>query len=148
MPQTTTSINACDLAVSLDNSAGTLVDISGSTNSVRMRLSNTLGVAFTFGTRWPIRLECKSDAELTMRGIYSQADTEAVRQLLRWFFTDRGARTLQVDVPSAAGGGDRFTFEVRLENLDVPLDGVEAAPIPVEATMRPTGSFSIAAIAS
>lgn len=148
MAQTTAAINACDVVVKLDDAAGVAVDLSGSSNQIQMRLTNDLGAFKTFGSRFRVRLECGSDAELSFRAVYSVVDAEAARTLLRWYFTDRGSRTFTFDVPSSAGGGDRFTFEVFLESLNVPLDGEDANPTPVEAVMRPTGTFSMSAIAS
>jgi len=150
LAQTTAAINACDVVVKLDNDGNpqTLVDISGSSNQVTMNLTNALGVLHMFGSRWPIRLECKSDAEITLRAVYSEVDAEAVRQLLRWYFTDRGHKTLTVDVPDGSAGGDKYTFEVFLASLSIPLDGADANPVLVEAVMQPTGEFTLTAIAS
>lgn len=148
MAQTTTAINACDAVIMLDNELGVPVDISGSTNNVDLDLTNELGMAHTFGSRYPFRLECKSDANIAMRALYTETDTEATRQWLRWYFVDRGSKTLTIAVPDASGGGDLFTFEVLLESLKIPLDGTAAAPIPVEAVLKPTGVFGVTAIAS
>ena len=125
--------------------------MSGSSNQVQMRLTNDLGAFKTFGTRFRVRLECGSDAEVTFRAIYTGNDTEAVRTMLRWYFTDRGFRTFSVSVGGVGAlmaGGDIFSFEMGLESLNCPFDGEDANPIPVEAVMRPTGTFTMAAIAS
>jgi hypothetical protein len=148
MAQTTTHVNACDVVVNLDNTAGVLTDISGSSNEVSMDFNNQLGEFRTFGTEWPVRTQCGADATISFNAIYSTTATEAVGILKAWFFTDRDARTIRVDIPNSSVGSDRYTFEVYLESLSIPVSVEEPAPILVSATMKPTGEVTLSTIAS
>ncbi len=148
MPQTTTQVNGCDVVVNLDNTAGTLTDISGSSNEVSMDFNNNLGEFRTFGSTWPVRMMCGADATISFNAVYSLAASEAKDILMDWFFTDRDLRTIQVDIPDSSVGSDRYTFQVLLETLNVPVAADEAAPILIAATMRPSGEVTYAAIAS
>lgn len=148
MAQTTTAVNACDVVVNLDNTAGTLVDISGSSNEVSMDFNNSLGEFRTFGTEWPVRMQCGADATISFNAIYSTTASEAVDILKDWFFTDRDSRTIRVDIPDSSVGSDRYTFEVYLETMSVPVAVEEPAPILVSATMKPTGEVTLSTIAS
>ena len=48
MAQTTTSANACDVVLQVDNSDGTLTDLSGSTNNASIAMTSNTGSTFTF----------------------------------------------------------------------------------------------------
>jgi hypothetical protein len=148
MPQTTSQVNACDVVIKLDDVNGELDDISGSSNECSMDLTNDLGVLTTFGVRFPVRQECKSDATINLKIIYSMDETEALSILRGWYFTTRGHRTIQIDVPDGDVGGDRYTFECFLESLGIPLKSDDPNPILVEAVLKPTGTFTCSEIGS
>jgi hypothetical protein len=143
MPQTTTAINACDAAIWLDNAAGTLIDISGSSNSINMDFDNELGMLRNFGSRWPIRLECGKDATFALTAVYTEAATEAVNILKNWFFNTPGNRTLKVYLPDKNVGSDVYSGEFRLEKLSIPAESGKADPIMVSATLRPNGAVTL-----
>lgn len=148
MAQTTSAVNACDAVVKLDNEDGVLADISGSSNEVSMDFNNDLGEFKSFGTRWRGRLECGSDASIKLNIIYSQNDAEALTKLREWFFVDRGQKTLVVEIPDSSVGGDRYTMEVFLEKMSVPVKADEAAPIMVSCDLKPTGTVQCEVITS
>jgi hypothetical protein len=152
MVQTTSQVNACDVVVTLDDQTGTPADISGSSNQVTMNLTNDSGTTQTFGAggtgRFPVRTQCRSDAEITFRAVYSRDDGEAMRILLDWFFIARGHKTLEVNIPDDGVGADKYTFEVILQRMNVPVDGTSADPILAECTLQPTGEFTWAVIGS
>lgn len=147
-PQTTTAINFCDAVIKLDNQGGGLVDISGSSNDVTMDLQNKLGEAFTYSSKFPVRKECKKDATINLKVVYSQADQEAMDLLLDWYYNTFGSKTITVDTPNSDPGGDRFTFEVFLESLNMPGKSDDANPTLCTAVLKPTGSFTRAIIGS
>lgn len=148
MVQTTTQINACDAVIKLDSAGGALTDISGSTNSIDMELTNEVGEARTFGNRYMIRMECGKDASITFRAIYSTAQAEAMALLKDWYFTTFGRKTLTIATPNGDPGSDLYTFEVYLESLSFTLDPSEAGPTIVEASLKPSGEFTLATIVS
>jgi hypothetical protein len=148
MPQTTSQVNACDARIYLDNGAGLLVEISGSSNEASMDFTNQLGELYTFGPRFPVRGECKSDATINLNVIYSLDDGEAMNILRDWFYTTRGQKTLRIDVPDDDPGSDRYQFEVFLESLNIPLVSNDANPILVSCVLRPTGTFTSTTIGS
>ncbi len=148
MAQTSSAINACNAVIKLDNKDGVLADISGSANNVSMDFSNDIGEFKSFGTRWRGRLECGSDAAIKLDIIYSQDDAEAFTVLREWYFSDRGHKTMVVDIPDSNPGGDRYTFEVFLEKMSVPAKADEAGPIIVSCDLKPTGAVEGTVIGS
>lgn len=148
MVQTTTQINACDAVLKLDGPASTLVDISGSSNAVDMELTNEIGEARTFGNKYMLRMECGKDASITLKVIYSTSATEAMAILKAWYFTVFGRKTFTIAIPNASPGSDLYTFEVYLESLSWTSDPAEAGPTIVEASLKPSGTFTLATITS
>ena len=143
MTQTTTYVNACDASVWLDNSAGTLTDISGSSNNVTMEFVQVIGELSTYQQKWPVRLSCRKDATFTLNAVYSTQSDEAVDILNDWFFsTSPGLKTFTVYVPTKNVGSDKYSGEVVLESLSIPVSADEASPIPVTAVLRPSGVWT------
>ena len=147
MPATTSAVNACDAVIRLQNPGGQ-ADISGSSNEVNLDLLNALGLVYVFGSKFPIRRECKKDASVSMKIIYTQEDQEALTILHDWYFNTGGSKVFQVDVPDSAVGSDRYEFELYLEKASIPLKTDDAAPILVSMDMKPTGTFSRSVIGS
>lgn len=143
MTQTTTYVNACDASVWLDNSAGTLTDISGSSNSVQMEFVQVIGELSTYQQKWPVRLSCRKDATFTLSAVYSTASDESVDILNDWFFSATpGLKTFKVYVPDKNVGSDVYSGEVVLESLSIPVTADEASPINVTAVLRPSGEWT------
>lgn len=150
MTATTTDINACDCSIELDNKNGTLVNISGSSNQVSMDLTQTLGTLWLFGSRFPRRKQCKSDATIAFRAVYSMASGEAMDALRDWFYNKPGTpKRLRVRLPNGANGADQYEFpKVLLERLNIPVQATDANPILVDATLRPDGDFNYSVVAT
>jgi hypothetical protein len=130
---------------------GSLADISGSSNSVTLnRMTQVSDAIRTFGgTDFPIRQACGRDAEITLKVIYSMSQIESKQILNDWYenhHTDR--RTLQVFMPDALPGSDKYEFEVYLERLNVSVESGTPAPIMIEATLKPSGTFTWSVVAS
>ena len=143
MAQTTTAVNACDVAIWLDNASGTQQDISGSTNTASMAFTNQLGAVRNFGTRWMIRLECGKDATFNISAVYSTAQNEAIDILKNWYFNNPGDRTLTIYIPDKNVGSDVYECEARLENLNIPVEAGSADPIVVTASLKPNGPVTL-----
>src|SRR5512139_771859 len=143
MTQTTTYVNACDASVWLDNSAGTLTDISGSSNTVNLEFIQVIGELSTYQQKWPVRLSCRKDATFTLNAVYSTASDEALDILNDWFFSaSPGLKTFTVYIPTKNVGSDKYSGEVVLESLSIPASADEASPIPVTAVLRPSGEWT------
>lgn len=142
MAETTTALNACDVSVWLDNAAGTLKDISGSSNSMTLNFTKNNGSLQVFGTKWQIRLSCGKDATFTLIAVYSSATDEAADILKNWFFAanEPALRTLKVYIPDKNVGSDVYSGEFVLESLDVPASSGEAGPIQLTAVLKPSGT--------
>lgn len=139
MPQTTTAVNACDVSLWLDDDTGTLVDISGSSNTINMEFTNQLGAVSNFATRWPVRLECRKDATFKLTAIYTTAQQEAKDILLEWYFNHPGNRTLKVYIPDKNVGSDVYTAEVHLATMPITVDASTADPIQISCDLMPEG---------
>ena len=144
MTQTTTYINACDASIWLDNAAGTLKDISGSSNTIQAEFTQVIGELSTFQQKWPVRLSCRKDATFTLGVVYSTATDEGMDVLKNWYFAATpGLRTLTFYIPDKNVGSDKYSGEVVLESLSIPSTADEASPIPVTAVLRPSGEFTL-----
>ncbi len=149
MAQTTNAVNACDVVISLDNAAGALTDISGSSNQCSIGMTVATAETNTFEGQWSIKKACKTAATISLQALYSTLDTEASNILADWFFNSNGvSRSVQIDVPSSAGGSDRYTGEFVLESLDIPLSADDAGVILLSASLSNDGAFSRAVVAS
>lgn len=150
MTQTTSAINSCDAQINLDNSAGTLTNISGSSSKVSPSFETMEGVARTLDGSWPIRLLCKRDATFSLSIVYSTTADEGMDLLLDWWFgaAYNAGRSMRLDLPDATAGSDRFQGEVKLINFSWDVDAEEAGPILVEAEVKIHGELTRTAIAS
>lgn len=143
MAQTTTKVNACDVSVWLDNAAGTLNDISGSSNGIDMTFTRELGELRTYQSKWPVRMGCGKDVEITLRAIYSTASDEAADILRNWFFASTpGSRSFHIYIPDKNVGSDHYYGEVTLGDMSFSPDPTEPGPILIEATLMADGEFS------
>lgn len=150
MAQTTTYITACDAVIKLENLEGSMLDVSGSTNAVDIDLQQPAGTPLrTFGSRFPVRGQCGKDATIGFRAVYSTAQAEAMNILKDWYENHPGTtRKLQVFLPDAAEGSDKYEFDTLLTRLPVNAESGNADPILVAAELVPTGTFSISVVAS
>jgi hypothetical protein len=146
MAQTSTAITACDAGFWLDNAAGTLTDIGGSSNNLTINLDKeTLGTLRTFGSRWPTRYECGKDCTIDFRVVYSTSATEAFQLLKNWYYeTDPTARSVKVYLPKKNVGNDVYSGEFRLQNLSIPAEAGSASPVMVSGRLLITGELTIA----
>lgn len=149
MAQTTTAISAIDAVVKIDNAAGTLTDISGSSNKVDINLSNGVGEFRNFTSQWKGRLVVGKDADISLDVVYTTTADEALDLLRDLFFggTDT-PRSIQIDVPDSSNGSDRYTAEVVLEDLSIPLDAGADEVVMCSATLKPNGAVSHATIST
>jgi hypothetical protein len=149
MAQTTTAIDACNAVVFLDNVGGTPTDISGSTNRVKTSLGQDLGRYHAHGGDWPNRLDGEKDGSFVLTVLYTTAAGEAFEILRDWYFASSpGARTIRIDAPDSSVGSDRYSGEVRLEDLRWSLAADVGGPVMVTARLMPDGEITHATIAS
>jgi hypothetical protein len=147
MAQTTTKIAACNAVVEIDNTAGSVVNISGSTNKADLSLSKDIGEGTTFEGDYKLRTECKRDASLSISIIWSTALGEA-RDLLEEWFDLGGSRTISV-YPNGTTIGSRFyTGEWKLSGLSIPIDSSSADPIKIDIDAVVDGAFGFLNVGS
>lgn len=143
MAQTTTAITAIDSVFSVDNSGGTLTDISGSSNKVAVNLDNELGEMTTFGARWKIRTAGVKDVSIDFDIVWTTASGEARAILVDWYFNSANtARSVRVDTPNGSTGSQRIEGEFFLESLSGDLDSGSADPVMLSGTLRNTGAVT------
>lgn len=142
MPLTTTAFTACDSVVRLDNSSNSLIDISGSSNSVEFDFSNDIGEFKTFGSKWKGRLQCGKDAKIKVKIVMTKDIAEAARNVLDWFFTTGGLKTFQVDCPDSSAGSDRYQCETVLDSFNIPMPADDAKPVMAEINLLPSGAVT------
>jgi hypothetical protein len=143
MPQSTTVVSACNAVIRIDGAAGTLVDVSGSTNQVDVTFTLNIGEAHTFDGDYPIRKVCGKDASATITALYSVTADEAVEIFGTWYHTNDGAaRTVEINVPDSANTSDRYSGEWILSEYNFTLSSSDAGPIMVNATLMPDGAIA------
>ena len=144
MTQTTTSVNACDVAVRLDNESGTPVWISGSSNTVEMEFGQEIQAYWTmYNGRMPRRNSTREDAAIGLTALYSTATDEALDLLTDWYFSyPNTARTMTIYIPDYTIGSDTYSGEVMLERINIPAESEESAPIIVQAVLLPAGTWT------
>ena len=128
----------------LDDDAGIPIDISGSSNALEMEFSQELQAYWTmYRGRMPVRNTGREDAAIRVQVVYSTATTEAVDLLTDWYFNHPGTRrTLSIYIPEYIIGADSYSGECLLETLTIPGIAEDSAPIPVQATLLPSGSWT------
>lgn len=144
-PPSGAMINACDSKLWLTDENGVYQDISGSSNYVETNANTELGMARTFGSRFPIRAQGIREATVIVRALYTTAADEAVDLLKQWFFTYAGYRGLRIKLPDDVAGHphDQYDFTVRLARLAGELSAEEAGPVMIEAEMRSSSEFTL-----
>lgn len=149
MTESTTIANACDVAIWLDNAAGTLKDISGESNKISLKMTKNTGAKRVFGSRGPRRMSCGDDWQLDLTVLYSTAADEALDILRDWAISGEDAeRTCKFYVPSKNVGSDMYSAEWILDSFNLDLDAEEGGPITLTATLLIDGNISHSTIAT
>lgn len=149
MTESTTIVNACDVAFWIDDANGVLRDVSGETNQCSMALSRNVGATPVFGSRWPRRRMCGNDCKIDFTVLYSTAANEALDILKDWIMgTDDDPRTVNIFIPDKNPGSDKYYGEFVLESLNIPLMAGEGKPIEVTGSLLVDGSFATSSAAT
>lgn len=147
MVQTTTAINGCNAKLEVDDAGGTPTDVSGSANQVSLSRTRQLGEAHTFVGSYPIRVECKQDASLSGRVLYTTLTDEA-RDLLDLWYDAGGLRTI-IFSPGGGNAGDvQYSGEYFLTSLDFSVEGGNADPVTMEFECMPSGALVTSSVGS
>lgn len=149
MAQTTTSINACNAKIKVDNASGVLTDISGSSNNASISMAVDTAETSTFDGQWKIKKACKTSASISLTVLYSTTEDEGLDILRDWFFDGPTAsRTVTINVPDDSVGSDQYSGEFVLESFDIPLTADDAGVILCSASLSNDGAFSHSVVAS
>lgn len=149
MAQTTNAINACNVVLTVDDSTGTPVDISGSSNQASMDFSLQVAETFTFDGDWAIKKSCKKSVALTIQTLYSLSDAEGSNIMEDWFHNSSGtSRTVTIDVPDGTGGSFSYSGEFILESYGLPVSADDAGVILMSFSLSNDGAVTRAAVAS
>jgi len=140
MARTTTGRNACDVAIWIDDAAGTPTDVSGSMNQARMTFTNTLGEFVVFGYDAVNRLCCGQDGTFELDIWYTTTANEGKDLVFIWYFvTPCTPRTVSIYLPDKNVGSDHIYAEMLIETMDVVADRGDAKPMPVTLRLVPNG---------
>lgn len=149
MAQTTDAVNACNVVLSVDDSTGTPVDISGSSNQANLDFSLQTAETFTFDGDYAIKKSCKKTAGLSINAVYTLNDAEASNILEDWYHNSSStSRTVTLDVPDGAGGSFRYAGEFIIESYSLPVSAEDAGAIILGFSLSNDGAVTRAAIAS
>ncbi len=151
MTQSTTVVNGCDIVIQIDEEAGTLLDISGSSNELAMVFALNSELWRSFGSRYPGRLNCGKDMTGTLKIVYSPTVSEARELVEEWYHTSNGAaRSFQFDLPDSSVGSLRYSGEIIMDggyNIENIVAG-EAKPIEITFNFAASGEITLDTIAS
>lgn len=151
MAQSTTVVNGCDIVVEIDNEAGTLLDISGTTNELGMTFSITSEMWRSFASRYPGRLTCGKDMTATLKIVYSPTAAEGRELIEEWYHTSNGdSRSFQFDIPDSSVGSLRYSGEATLQDgytIETIAAG-DAKAIEITFTIACDGAITLDTIAS
>lgn len=119
-----------DAVIKLDNSVGSLTDVSDYCSTASVDGTASIGMFYVFGETGSQAAEGKRDVKASL-GVRPATDTTgASASLDGWFFSaaKMGARTLEIDTPDSATGSTRISGEVYLSawqpiNQDAAGDG-------------------------
>lgn len=141
MTTTITAVNACDATIALDDSAGALTDITGSCVTNSVTLTSDVGHFKVFGDQWRYRLVCSQSWEIKVETLYTTTANEGLDLLRDWWFDAtryKLARSIQFSI-----GGDTYSAEVMLEQLDMAFPSSEAGPARCIALLKGTGAIIV-----
>lgn len=142
MAQTTTSYSACDAVIALDDDAGALTDISGSTNEVSLSFTVNEGTAHTFDGDFPIRKLCGKDCTGSATILMSSTADQAWDLVKGWYHVyDCAARTMRIEPQGTGSGYDRIEGEFVLQSYDFTLSSEDAGPIAVTINIAADGEI-------
>lgn len=149
MATTTTHFTAEDVVFHLDNAAGTLTDIQGSSNSVSVNSTRTATAKVNVFGGSPIVGVGARTYSISAKIILSTATDEAWDIVKNWWFgsSHTVARSFQIDSPDATSGSDRYTGECKLVDLPILYTAGEGKPIELEFTLEVDGDLTHAEIA-
>jgi len=147
MTQTSTHLSACNAVIEVDNDAGTPVNISGSANEASLDMNREIGDGVTFDGDFKLRTECKRDASLALKALWTTASAEA-RDILEAWFDTGGRRTISV-YPAGKVIGTRFyTGEFRLTTCKIKIAAGEAGPMTLDMEAVVDGAVGILNVGS
>lgn len=147
MVQTTSAIDGCNVNVMLDDDGGTPVDVSGSSNQVSFGRTRQIGEAHTFTGEFPIRVQCKRDASLSIRALYTTL-TDEMRDLLDLWDDSGGLRTIAYSPAGGNAGDVQYVGEYFLSSLDMSAEAGNADPLTIEAEFMPSGAIVTSSVGS
>jgi len=147
MTQSTTVANGKNSSIHVDDENGAPVDVAGTGNSWQLDVENMTGQAWTYSGEWPITLDGKSNAKLTIKFAYSPTQNEGA-DLMRDWINNKGARTITIDYPDSSVGSDRVTGDWRINDFSTGAKAQDGEPMFVECTFSPDGTITPGKIAS
>lgn len=150
MATTTTDRNACSSSIWIDDGTGTLVDVSGNSNSFDYTFTIEIGDWQAFQDSWRQRLACGRDGAFTLNAVYTTTATEAYQILNAWFFSAAylTPRTLSWYVPTKNVGSNYYTTCVLMPSFTVTLDPTDAGPVIATIELVPDGEISHSIVAT
>ena len=142
-------VNACDVVIKLDNAAGVLQDISGSSNEVGFNFDADIAEFTVFGYMWYGRLCCRKKGAVSMNLWCSTTADQGFDIIKNWWDVDPCAlRTLEVFIPDDTAGSDKWSGEFMLAHFDFTASSDEAGPIAVKVDLLPREAIHLTAVAS
>ena len=145
MTQTTTDYNACDVSLWMDNDAGTLSEITGSSNSISANWTQSTGSVSTFqGGGW-VRAKggCMKEGTITIVVLGTTAATEGFSLMHDWFFNHSGdLRTVTWYEPDKNIGSHKFSGEAIIQDMTSERPSSASDPVTTSITLKTTGAWT------
>lgn len=150
MTVTSTTIAATNCGIWLDNAAGTLTDISGSTNSVTITPEHGVADWRVFGSAWHQRKVIGKSVTMAIKAVYTTDAAEVTKLLENWWSGGNdAARTMTVYVPDKNVGSGVYSGEFVLSSPPVvTLDAEADDVVRVDAELQSHGAVTFGTAAT
>lgn len=140
--------------VKLDNSSGTLTDISAQVKDLDISYQVQSGEYYTLGTDYGYAIVGKANFKVKMTVYHTDGASDAQKLIMDWatgsVTARRAARSLQVDTPDGTVGNRRVAGEFKLGNAGsfVMLNAASNEPGTMSVELNGEGTVTVSTIAS
>lgn len=147
MAVTTTSVQAFQCALKLDNPSGTLTDYSGVHTKTSVKFDVDSKATYVHASRTPITRVMRKPTGFDIEFLYSTASAELKANILDWTLSTTRfgtAKSIELYIPDTATGSDKYSGEVRLtKGPEFETDAEKADDIVVKITVMEDASGAI-----
>lgn len=148
MASSTTMLYGTDCVIEAELGT-TTVDLSGSSNSIKIAMDILIGEARVFNDKWPQRVMTGKDCTIDLAAWYSSAPNEALDYFKDWWAeTAPAPRTFSIYIPSKTVGSDKISGDFVFTGVGADVKTGDNQPIPITTQLRNSGAVTWTAYAT